>query len=453
MLSLLLALSTLVAPAPVPAPAPLGQELDLDVVLRGLSPEERFARRVTPEHLVALKARPAVVYIETDTMVEQRDFWGRLISRRSMPYGSGSGAVIRPEGFIVTNYHVVANAQKITVHFDKSLDPKSYEAEVVSFEQEEDLALLKIRGPAGVEFPTVHLGTSSDLMIGERVIAIGNPYGHTHTVSVGIISGLHRDVTIQDQNQRTTLHFDDLIQTDASINIGNSGGPLLNINGELIGINNAVNARAENIGFAIPVDRVKTVLERQLVSPDRYRAWLGFHVSEDDELVVRQISRGGPAEAAGMRVGDRVVELDGQAVAQLGEYQLARIAISPERPVEVLVRRPGETFESLRMRPWDSADGLVWEHLGVRVDLAVTGRRSSLVVSEVAEDGPAHEIGLQPGDVLEMVRERREGRAPGERLERRHELALAVARVEPGTALETYIRRDGKGYAGLVVTR
>src|SRR5258706_5681965 len=257
-----------------------------------LTAEEKYRRRVTPVVQVVEAASPAVVYIQTEQYQDVQDWWGRVFSRK-VGVGAGSGVVIMKEGFIITNSHVVEGATNITVSFDKRFDENEYKAEVISAVQQEDLALLRIRGER--DFPTIPMGTSSDLMIGEPVIAIGNPYGQTHTVSEGIISGLHRNVDIPSNR----LHFDDLIQTDASINFGNSGGPVLNINGELIGINSAMNAQAQNIGFALPVDRVKAVLEEELMP-----TWLGFDVEPGDHLKVQNVVAGGPAAPAGLKQGD-----------------------------------------------------------------------------------------------------------------------------------------------------
>lgn len=261
-------------PALLPASLPAPQET------QPVSAEERYRRRITPITQVVDSATPAVVYIVTEGQTVASDFFGRLIPQRFS--GSGSGVVILKEGFIITNYHVVEKASPggIKVSFDKRYDETEYEAELVSWVKQEDLALLRIRGER--DFPTVPMGTSSDLMIGETVVAIGSPYGQTHTVSSGIISGLHRNVDIPNAG----LRFGDLIQTDASINFGNSGGPLLNINGELIGINSAVNSQAQNIGFAIPVDRVKAVIEEQLTP-----TWLGFEVEPGDHLKVASVDR------------------------------------------------------------------------------------------------------------------------------------------------------------------
>ena len=230
------------------------------------SAEEKLKRRITPIVQVAESASPAVVYIATDKQVNVRAGYALYEQHIS---GAGSGVVILKEGFIITNYHVIKDAQKIAVYFNSQLDEPPYPADVVSFVPQEDLALIKIR--CDHDCPTIPLGTSADLMPGETVIAIGNPVGQTHTVSQGIISGLHRNVQIPELR----LQFSDLIQTDASINFGNSGGPLLNINGEMIGLNSAINVNAQNIGFAIPVDRINRVLQDQLLSPDTAAAWLG----------------------------------------------------------------------------------------------------------------------------------------------------------------------------------
>lgn len=414
-----------------------------------LSPEKRFERRITPEVQVVTSATPAVVFIETNTQTTVQDFWGRRFLRPGQ--SSGSGVVITPSGFIVTNYHVVKDATTIQVSFEKSFDQAVYEADVLSWVEEEDLALLKIRGAEGKEFATVPMGTSSDLMIGERVLAIGNPYGITHTVSVGIISGLHRDVKIGQGAGGLRLHFDDLIQTDASINPGNSGGPLLNINGELIGINNAVNTEAENIGFAIPIDRVREVLQQQLISPDRYNAWLGFHTTEDDELTIQGLLPGSPAALAGLRDGDRVVGIGDQEVSSLDTYRLARVALRPGEVTNLRVRR-GDRTVALPVQAWDKSDGLIYERLGVRVEPAAIGRSGRLLrLAQVLPEGPAAAIGLREDDFIHALRPQ------GKRLGRaytfsdRIELAQFIDRLDQATELQIEIRRDGALYQGTLV--
>lgn len=450
MLNLFLALATLspaATPPAAPQLAPVHQESELDRLLEKLSPEEQHARRITDEVLVVQRASPAVVYIETNAVRQRPTFWGMTDEQVQ---GLGSGMVIRDEGFIVTNYHVVRNAETIRVSFRDDVDPRQYQAEVVSFVQEQDLALLKIRGEEGQRFPTVPLGTSGDLMIGEKVIAIGNPFGHTHTVSVGIISGLHRDVNVSNGNN-TQLHFDDLIQTDASINQGNSGGPLLNINGELIGINSAVNVRAENIGFAIPVDRVRQVLEDQLLGSQMHRAWLGYQVSNDDNLIVTAVTKGGPAEQVGLRIGDRIIALGDTKLDNLEQYRFERVGLQPSEVVRMRVQRDGRE-RSLTIPSWDRVTGLLFERMGIDAVEYPTrtqgGLRYVLQVSKVYEGGPGEAVGLQVGDWLLAVKG--EGSA-GHPVPTRVDLAGAISGLRSQTPLEIEIQRERRSYRGKLI--
>jgi S1-C subfamily serine protease len=355
-----------------------------------LSPEEKYKRRVTPIVEAAETAAPAVVYIQTELYQNFKDPFGQIFSMKTGA-GSGSGVVIMKEGFIITNYHVVEGASTIMVSFDKRYDETEYKAEVISSVKQEDLALLRIRGER--DFPTLPMGTSSDLMIGETVIAIGNPYGQTHTVSEGIISGLHRNVNIPNNG----LHFDDLIQTDASINFGNSGGPLLNINGDLIGINSAMNTQAQNIGFALPIDRVKAVLEDQLMP-----TWLGFDVEPGDHLKVQSVVAGGPAAQAGLKVGDCIVSLNSRPVVKQEDYRLARVGLANQPEVEIEIERSGKTT-TRRLKVWDRPNGILFERMGMKGEKFGLGNGSHVRVTEVQPEGPADKLGLRMGDVLDAV--------------------------------------------------
>ncbi|MEO6711509.1 MAG: trypsin-like peptidase domain-containing protein, partial [Planctomycetota bacterium] len=277
-------------------------------VAQSPSADEAYKRRVTPEALVVKESSPAVVYIVSSGYVMSYDLWGRPTKQPNR--SAGTGVMVDPEGFLVTNFHVVANAAGIDggsleVQFDSDVDAKTYPAQLVSYVQQEDLALLKIQGDR--KFPTVKMGSSLDLIIGERVVAIGNPFQQKLSVSAGIISGLHRQLSVPGSG----LEFNDLIQTDASINHGNSGGPLLNINGELIGINTVVKEGAENMGFAIPVDRVRDVLLNQLFAPEWAPAWLGFELEAPPSLKISQVWAGSPASDAGIEVGDAILGLSG----------------------------------------------------------------------------------------------------------------------------------------------
>jgi S1-C subfamily serine protease len=356
-----------------------------------LSAEEKYKRRVTPIVEVVEAAAPAVVFIQTEQYQNFQNPFGQIFTRKTGA-GAGSGVVIMKEGFIITNYHVVEGATNITVSFDKRFDESDYKAEVLSAVKQEDLALLRIRGER--EFPTIPMGTSSDLMIGEPVIAIGNPYGQTHTVSQGIISGLHRDVNIPNNG----LHFDDLIQTDASINFGNSGGPLLNINGELIGINSAMNAQAQNIGFALPIDRVKAVLEEELMP-----TWLGFDVEAGDHLKVQNVVAGGPAAQAGLKVGDCIVSLNNRPVMKQEDYRLARVGLASLPEVEIQIQRDGKT-STKRLKVWDRPNGILFERLGLKGEKVGIGQRTYVRITEVQPEGPGDKLGIKTGDVIDAVR-------------------------------------------------
>ncbi|MFT7485108.1 MAG: serine protease Do [Candidatus Paceibacteria bacterium] len=413
-----------------------------------LTPNERRQRRESPEVLVVRAATPSVVYIQTGTEHKVQDWWGRVRTQEGR--SSGSGVVLTTGGFLVTNYHVVKGAKNIRISFEKSIDEAVYEADLVSFVAKEDLALLKIRNPENKSFEPLPMGNSSDLMTGERVVAIGNPYGHTHTVSVGIISGLHRGIKIQDNTTGLSFNFDDLIQTDASINPGNSGGPLLNINGELIGINNAVNQAAENIGFAIPIDRVKQVLEQQLISPDQYLAWLGFEIAEDDTLAVNRVFSGSPADTAGLREGDRVIGVDDQELKGLDAYRLYRLAMRPGEWANLRVRRQGRSLQ-VPVQAWEKSDGLIYERLGIQVQLATVGREHLLSLSRLLPEGPADLIGLQAGDLLVAMRAQVGGLARNYQFDDRITLAAFLDNFPKGQELGLEIRRNGRLYQGTVV--
>jgi serine protease Do len=273
------------------------------------------------------RARPAVVNISTEQVVIQRplpvdpffeeffrDFFDSR-PRRSTRRSLGSGVIVRGDGTILTNEHVILRGGRIHVTL---ADGGEYEARLVGRDPDADLAVLRI--DAGRSLPYISLGSSSDLMIGETVIAIGNPFGLSHTVTAGVVSATKR--TLQTGGRTYT----DFIQTDASINPGNSGGPLLNILGDLIGINTAIYGNAQGIGFAIPVDRVRRSLDslvsgrRQPETDPNQLAWdqLGVQARDDERgLAVTRVRDGSAAERVGVQRGDRLLGLDGVALDSL----------------------------------------------------------------------------------------------------------------------------------------
>jgi serine protease Do len=274
------------------------------------------------------RASPAVVNISTEqTVVERpmqfgdpffdqffRDFFDAR-PRRSTRTSLGSGVIVRADGTILTNEHVILRGGRIHVTL---ADGREFDARLVGRDADSDLAVLRI--DTGKSLPFIALGSSDDLMIGETVIAIGNPFGLSHTVTTGVVSAVKRSLRT---GGRT---YTDFVQTDASINPGNSGGPLLNILGELVGINTAIYGSAQGIGFAIPVDRARRVLG-QLVSGHKAAAadpnqlaWeiLGLQVrAADGALAVSRVRAGSAAERIGIERGDVLLGIDGEALDSL----------------------------------------------------------------------------------------------------------------------------------------
>ena len=300
------------------------------------------------------KAGPAVVKIETFVTTSERsdpffddpffrEFFGQFdyTPKKKVQHGLGSGFIVSPDGYILTNEHVVQGAQEINVNIvgKKSAVP----AKVVGTDHELDLAVLKI--DTGKDLPVLKLGKSSAVAVGNWVIAIGNPYGLDHTVTVGVISATGRPVTIQDRS------FRNLLQTDASINPGNSGGPLLNIKGEVIGINTAV-AQAQGIGFAIPSDTVESVLDDLINQGKVKRGWLGveiqdvtpsiadyFGLSEPEGVLLRNVLQGGPAQKAGLKQGDIITAIDGKKVKNTGDLLDMIREAGPGKKVQLTIWR------------------------------------------------------------------------------------------------------------------
>lgn len=387
--------------------------------------------RITPEVLVVRSASPSVVYIEA----AKPGGWyidptsTRGLSSRTVVTG-GSGVVIEKSGYIVTNSHVVSGATKLHVQFAPQYDETVYEADVVSEVPSEDLALVKIRGAK--EFPVATLGTSSDLMIGERVIVIGNPLRQNFSVSSGIIAGLHRDLELTGE-----LHFPDLIQTDASINPGNSGGPVLNVLGEMIGMATVVDQGAENMGFAIPIDRIKEVLQDELLAPSSARTYLGLELV-GESLEIARITPKSPADEAGLVVGDHVVALNGERVANAKEFHLKRLPLRAQVPIGLSVERNGRAFDVV-VRGWTKIDGILYERAGLTTDRIVLGRFPFLSVRRVCPDGPAAALGLQPDDIVEALRV---GDARPVYVSSGVALAAWLSQFPTGTQVEIDVLRD-----------
>jgi serine protease Do len=324
--------------------------------------------------------------------------------------GMGTGVVIDPRGYIITNYHVIDGVRDIQVTLAGG---ERYLAKSIARDLETDLAIIKI--DAKQDIPAIALGTSSDLMTGETVIAVGNAYGYEHTVTRGIVSALHRSVQVNDAQ-----YYDDLIQTDASINPGNSGGPLLNIDGEMIGINVAVRAGAQGIGFAIPVDKAMAAAASMLGSSNVAKGWHGVTPSSENStapsngVVVGSIEQTSPAADAGIQPGDVITNLDGQEIKRTLDLQRALLDRKPGEKIEFVLKRSGEPVTvSLKLASQPETQKTppqpIWDVLGLELQpipadefraTHQTRYRGGLKIISVRPNSPAASQGIQPGDVL-----------------------------------------------------
>ncbi|MHB8971315.1 MAG: trypsin-like peptidase domain-containing protein [Pirellulaceae bacterium] len=353
-------------------------------------------------------ARPSVVNIHgRKTLPAEYDAEGTADASHQVN-GMGTGIVIDERGYIITNYHVVEGVKRIRATL---ADGTTVVAELVANDPQTDLAIIKV--PEEKLFPVIRLGTSTDVMPGETVVAIGNAFGYEHTVTEGIISALHRTVQVSDYQK-----YADLIQTDASINPGNSGGPLLNIDGDMIGINVAVRVGAQGIGFAIPVDEAMevaaTLLSCERVSQVTYGAQLKTDFTVPDGSVsVESVTPDGPAAKGGLQAGDVILTVDKREVQRRLDVERALFAHKAGDEVAVEIRRAGDT-QTLNLVLTESnssqrtVSDLGWSELGMRLTpmAPATFRkfhsryRGGLKVDEVREDSPAQRHGIRRGDVL-----------------------------------------------------
>lgn len=401
-------------------------------------------RRRSPVVDVFERCREAVVNISTTRVVQVRslglfesifDFAPRV--RQHKVHSIGSGVVIHPAGYVVTNAHVVAQASDVQVTFS---DGKSEAAEIVAVDPEHDLAVLKVSGQH--PFASVKLGHTGDILVGETVVAIGNPLGLQHTVTAGIVSALGRDLVFND-----SVAYKNLIQTDASINPGNSGGPLLNVSCELIGINTAIRGDAQNIGFAIPVDRLWETLPVMLDLERRERVQVGLRVS-GPRAEVEEVRPGSPAADAGVKVHDQILRVNGEAVQDGIDYYVHLLNAHPGDSMKLAVKRGGRTLNfdvPIRVTPLPDGDSLARKLLGIKLAPIPTRVRrqydlaglTGMMVEEVERNSPARK-GLEPGDIVRQIEN-----MPTTSLK---QVGLVLEQVVPGDAVDIELirfERDG----------
>ncbi len=380
-----------------------------------------------------------------------RDFFPDLFAREYSHTSLGSGVIIDGDkGYIVTNHHVVARASEIKV---MTSDQKGFKARIVGMAPRADLAVLQIESAA--RLPEVEMGRSNDLMIGETVIAIGNPFGLSHTVTTGVVSALNRSVRTEDHV------FRNFIQTDASINPGNSGGPLLNLEGKLIGINTAIYQKAQGIGFAIPIDRVKLIVEELIQVGEVRIPWLGieiqpltpqlkdyFHIQgQDMGVLISDILKDSPAAKGGVKRGDILLVLGGIPVGSVAEYRGALNEFTVGERLDLRILRAGqELTKSIEPIPFPLhlALDLVERRLGIAVvemDRAAkkTYGDRGVLIKDVRRESAAGKIGLERGDVLLKINDAL--------ITNLDDFKQAVARSRNLTALTLLVQRGNYGYS------
>ncbi|MGZ3445347.1 MAG: trypsin-like peptidase domain-containing protein [Myxococcaceae bacterium] len=368
------------------------------------------------------------------------------ISAGRVPTATGSGFLLGPEGYVVSNHHVVKDGQSIQVRL---ADGRVFDAELVGSDPDTDLALLRVID--GTDLPSVVLGDSDRLEVGDWVVAIGNPFGLDRSVSHGLISAKERVLGVGP--------LDDFIQTDALINPGNSGGPLFNMRGEVVGVNSAVISNAQGIGFAVPINMVKDLLPNLLDNGHVERGWLGMTVVEEPgkhSAQVVDVYPGGPAAAAGLRSGDRVTTINGRPVdsylqllrkiSLLAPGTLVRMGVQrgtaareftarvAERPV-----RPAPAGTATELEPQADIDRLGLTVSDLDADAAGRlGARSPFGawVVQVTPNGPAARAGVRLGDVVVE--------AAGQRVASVESLRSALTERSAGTKLTLEIERQGK---------
>lgn len=361
-------------------------------------------RRVTPLVKAVRNCSISVVNLRGRKTVRADDGDSK-ISELKQVNGMGTGVVIDSRGYVLTNYHVVQGVREIEV---TTADRQRTTAKLLAHDPETDLAILKV--DLARPLPPIKIGTSSDLMLAETVTAVGNAYGYEHTVTVGIISQLGRTVQVNDDQV-----YRNLIQTDAAINPGNSGGPLLNLNGEMIGINVAVRIGAQGIAFAIPVNDALEVAAELMDTMVESRLFHGMavktiYVDEQPQVVVTSVAASSPAANAGVERGFRIVEVGGRAVNRAMDISSSLLEVTKPSRLTLKIQDGASADQisfDLEQRQTES-NSLAWKPLGLKLASVpaseLEGRhpnyKRGLRVVEVRDDSPAESEGIMVGDVI-----------------------------------------------------
>ncbi|MBM4103944.1 MAG: Do family serine endopeptidase [Planctomycetes bacterium] len=394
---------------------------------------------------VAKKAVPAVVAVKVEKTVKSnmqdmfgnspfddeffRRFFGPQFSPPSQPRsqkkeGQASGFIISPDGYILTNNHVVADVDKITVIFK---DGRKLDAKVIGTDDKSEVALIKVEAK---DLPVIELGDSDELEVGEWVIAVGNPFGLAETVTVGVVSALGRQTGITDGG------YEDFIQTDAAINPGNSGGPLLNLDGKAVGINTAIITQSGGymgVGLAIPINMAKAIKDQFLANNGKVeRSYIGitmnregltpelaesFGLDKNAGVLVTDVEPGSPADKAGLKQGDIIIKLNGKEIHANESFRNTVSLMTPGTKINLTIFRDGKEKEftvevgSLSKSKFAMEVSEAGKKLGVKVapmdsdasrKFNVKGDKGVVIV-EVDPDSPAGEAGIEPGMIILSV--------------------------------------------------
>ncbi len=421
------------------------------------------------------KLTPSVVNISTTKVVQRRIFpfvppfpgdqqfeeffekffGGNIPEQEFINRGLGSGFIISKDGYIVTNHHVISKADDIEVVLQNA---KRYKATIVGSDPKTDVALLKIKPDS--ELPAVTLGDSSRVEIGEYVIAIGNPFGLGHTVTSGIVSAKGRSLGLG--------IYDDFIQTDAAINPGNSGGPLFNLEGEVIGVNTAIIAGGQGIGFAIPINMVKRIVEQLKTSGRVVRGWLGvvvqpltkdiaeaLGIQEDKGALISDIAPGSPADKAGLKRGDVIIKVGNTEIKKMSDLPKVIASYKPGTTVKLTVIRDGKRRgirvklgempeETLRASGSKKVSPSIEKTLGLVVE-EVTPRiknryglkhAKGVIILKVIPGSYADRAGFRVGDVIVEINRKR--------ITTIKDYNAVLSSIKPGDSLLFLVERRGQ---------
>jgi serine protease Do len=425
--------------------------------LRGLKILEDIEQTLTS---LAERMTPTVVNITPIREIAQ----GQGFQRRApFSQGSGSGVIIREDGVIVTNNHVVG--QDATEADIRLSDKSNMIARVIGRDKETDIAVLKIESDR--KFPAAHFGDSNTLKVGQWVLAVGNPMGLDRTVTLGVVSGIGRE-------RLNLSRYENFIQTDAAINPGNSGGPLFNLRGEVVGINTAIIHMAQGIGFSIPADMVSRVVD-QLVSQGRVvRGWLGvgiqsltkelaeqFGIKEGNGVLVNEVYEHDPAHVAGIKPGDIILSVDDSAVDSPNQLSRLVARVGPGDNAKIRLLRDGKELTYLvpmaEKQEKSMLASLPLQKSEVTLGLDVQALTAALaeqfelhetvgvLVTKVERGGLAHSEGVQEGDLINEVNR--------QTVRTVTQFSDAVAKVKPGQTVLLRIIRKARAFFIVIKTQ